>query len=118
MLVTELVSLYELLSLFFFLLFTDLKRLMLASMFTKLTSTTLYLFIDVDLRLLNLLLFLLHFLFKSQIVLLLNCVGGAFDDFYSLLLFLTFQLILLKFELVEALQATMDLFVFKVHLLL
>ena len=95
MLVTEHVPLNKLLSLFFFLLFDLLDRLMLVSMFTKLTSTTLYLFIDVDLRLLDLLLFLLHFLFKSQIVLLLNCVGGAFHDFYSLLLFLAFQLILL-----------------------
>ena len=95
MLFTELVPLYKLLSFFFFLLFVDLDRLMLFSMFTKLASTTLYLFIDVDLRLLNLLLFLLHFLFKSQIVLLLNCVGSAFHDFYSLLLFLAFQLILL-----------------------
>ena len=95
MLVTEQVPLNELLSLFFLLLLTNLNRLMLASMFTKLTSTTLYLFIDVDLRLLNLLLFLLHFIFKSQIGLLLSCVGGAFNDLYSLLLFLAFQLILL-----------------------
>ena len=95
MLFTELVPLNKLLSLFFFLLFVDLDRLMLLSMLTKLTSTTLNLFINVDLRLLDLLLFLLHFLFKSQIVLLLSCVGGAFNDFYSLLLFLAFQLILL-----------------------
>ena len=67
---------------------------MLASIHTKLLSTALYLLIDVDLCLFDLPLFLFHFLFKSQIVLLLSCIGCALNNLYSLLLFLAFKLIL------------------------
>ena len=63
MLVTKLIPLNKFLSLFFLLFFAFLNRLMLASIFTKLLSTALYLLIHVDLRLFDLLLFLSHFIF-------------------------------------------------------
>ena len=67
---------------------------------TKLLSTTLYLLIHINLRLFDLLLFLRHFLFQFQIVLLLSRVSSALHNLCSPLLFLALHLILLKFELV------------------